>query len=657
MLAGCSRHGAPQTLPVDEAATARIPSNANRWNISTGVLDLSRRAYLGNGYVGIRVGALGGTENGTGPLPCLVAGVYHSDSLVSLPSPLMYRLRLGSDTLSFASHLSRYQQTLQMRDGAMVTSFTWSVQGKDIPLRITTFVSRNDPHLLVLHIHAPAIPGLTASHQLTAVPDKAAAPTTANPTGSASLIISAAGGGPAVGMTARDILTSAGTFEWTAYTAVYTSDDTAQPAKVAAAHLAKLAKDSYDFRFGDSRATWRSLWKADISIDGDPVAQQMIHAALFYLLCSTRAGGRWSIPPMGLSNDNWGGHIFWDAPLWMFPALVLQHPDEARPMVEYAVRMLPAARKLAAAEGKPGASYPWECARSGAESAIPPYNQERHVTADVALMVWQYYQVTADQAWLQKEGYPVLQATAQYWTSRVTPGSDGRLHIRGVIGPNETAGVVDDDAFTNGAVRKNLLAAAAAARALGTKPPSEWETDAAAIAIPTDPKLGLPVPYSGYRGEKMKQADPELLIYPLGIVQDFSLIRRMLDYYPSRISAGGPAMTDAIYATIEARQGRADRALDFFTGSYAPFLVPAFDQISEKHSRIRQYCFVTGLGGLVQTALYGFAGLKPEGNILGLQSHLPKGWKKLDVTGIHYRGKLYSLAASTTGSALVPSAG
>jgi trehalose/maltose hydrolase-like predicted phosphorylase len=198
----------------------------------------------------------------------------------------------------------------------------------------------------------------------------------------------------------------------------------------------------------------------------------------------------------------------------------------------------------------------------------------------------------------------------------------------------------------------NLEDAASAAHELGLKPPDAWAQDAVKLVIPKDPASGEPLVYDGYKGQQMKQADPELLIYPLGLITEPGLIRKMLATYPPRISPGGPAMTDSIYTTIAARQGMTNDAMRFFRHSYEPFLVAPFDQISEKHSHVRQYCFLTGFGGLLQSVEYGMGGITIADGQITACAHLPAVWKKLTITGIHFRGQTYDLEAASGQTAL-----
>src|SRR5207302_5434028 len=149
--------------------------------------------------------------------------------------------------------------------------------------------------------------------------------------------------------------------------------------------------------------------------------QQLVHALMYQTLASVREGVKSApgFPPMGLSNPAaFGGHVFWDADTWIFPALLPLHPELARTILDYRFRTLSGAKANAAAEGKRGASYAWESADTGREVATLETRHGRHVTADVARAFWQYYLATGDRAWLRQQGWPVLSAAADYWVSR-----------------------------------------------------------------------------------------------------------------------------------------------------------------------------------------------------------------------------------------------
>ncbi|MBS1563875.1 MAG: glycoside hydrolase family 65 protein, partial [Bacteroidetes bacterium] len=133
---------------------------------------------------------------------------------------------------------------------------------------------------------------------------------------------------------------------------------------------------------------WDDLWKSDITVEGDAQSQQDIHSMLYHLYSFVREGVSLSPSPMGLSGLGYNGHVFWDADLWMFPALLVLHPDLAKSMIEYRYDRLEAARRNAFAKGFKGAMFPWESAASGVEETpvwalSGPF--EHHITACVGL--------------------------------------------------------------------------------------------------------------------------------------------------------------------------------------------------------------------------------------------------------------------------------
>ncbi len=408
---------------------------------------------------------------------------------------------------------------------------------------------------------------------------------------------------------------------------------------------------------------WPHIWQtSDIVIQGDPEAQQVTHANLFYLLSSTYPGSDHSIPPMGLSSDIYGGHIFWDAEVWMMPALIVQHPDYAKSIIDYRFKLLGQAKKNAKAHGFAGAEYPWESADTGAEMAPAEFAQERHITADVGWAAWQYYLWTGDKNYLKTEGGPVLSATAAYWVSRVTHGADGKYHILKVLSPDETAEVVSDDAYTNGVVQANLRAAAAAAKTLGQPADPRWAIIADGLFFPTDTLRGIPAENDAPMTDRFsaKQADTLLLIYPLNKSFDPQTEGKMLDFYAAHTIKNGPAMTASMQAIVAARLGRGQASLDQFHDSYRPFERGPWDAFSEKRTSNRVY-FCTGMGGCLQSVLYGFAGLQvaeagqkiagtkiagDSSAALYADPHLPPGWGGLTIKGVRFHGRSYTVTVS-----------
>jgi protein-glucosylgalactosylhydroxylysine glucosidase len=385
------------------------------------------------------------------------------------------------------------------------------------------------------------------------------------------------------------------------------------------------------------KKAWADLWKSNIAIEGDDQSQQDVNSMLYHLYSFSREGTAFSPSPMGLSGLGYNGHVFWDTELWMFPSVLVLHPEIAKSMVEYRFQRLEAAKRNAFSKGYKGAMFPWESAESGVEETpvwalSGPF--EHHITACVGIAAWNYYCVTQDKNWLREKGWPIMSAVADFWASRVERNGPGQYDIKNVVAADEWAENVDNNAFTNAAAKASLKNANEAAKLLGIVPDADWMNVANNIPI-LKMADGTTKEHATYNGEGIKQADVNLLSYPLKEVTDVASIKRDLEYYEKRVpDEGTPAMTQAIFSLLYARIGDTEKAYLWFKDAYIPNLNPPFRVIAETKGGTNPY-FATGAGGIVQSILMGFGGLEitPQG-IKQIKSVLPKNWKSLTISGV-----------------------
>jgi trehalose/maltose hydrolase-like predicted phosphorylase len=172
-----------------------------------------------------------------------------------------------------------------------------------------------------------------------------------------------------------------------------------------------------------------------------------------------------------------------------------------------------------------------------------------------------------------------------------------------------------------------------AAKELGIRPDPDWEQVAANIPVLKFPD-GTTKENATYVGEEIKQADVNLLAFPLELIQDRAQIEKDLKYYEPRMSAQGPAMGFSVMATLYARLGNAQKAFEIFGRSYSLNKVPPFGVLAETAGGTNPY-FATGAGGMLQAVLFGFGGLKiSDEGILQVRAALPAKWKSLQLKGI-----------------------
>ena len=444
------------------------------------------------------------------------------------------------------SVLRSYRQTVDMYDGTVHTSYEWVDGGRRTSVRVRAFVSRADPSLAAVRLEVtPRYAGrVRASFTLRPWPaprrlalaeivrldstltnadlwypgrmmarsrhaERRArggllSMTSSPEGGSATVAQAVAAIWPAAlrNATARtDTLDSAMavevafdassgvTYSFDKVVSVESSQDAPDPLPRALRAVDRARSRGFDTLAREHVAAWHALWRTDIVIDGDPELQRTVRAMLFHLLNSGPVRTVWSIPPMGLTSAGYYGHVFWDADTWMFPALLLAHPDIARSMVMFRSRTLDAAKRNARAHGFRGAMYPWEADDRGEETtprfASQNAHSQVHITSDVGVAQWQYYQATGDSAWLARHGYPVIRETAEFWVSRATCDT-ARCDIRDVVSVDEGLIGISNDAYTNAGARKNLLAAVAASRVLGQQPSPRWQQVATQLYIPFD---------------------------------------------------------------------------------------------------------------------------------------------------------------------------
>lgn len=700
-------------VPVSPPAK-RHPPNNDPWLLVNYDPGDPYGTYLGNGFISTRIKGDGvGSQDGK-PLGCFMAGLYDNEKLI--PIPTWSDLRFYDGRTRFAIDKDAdYKQVLNMKTGILTTYATWRAGGKTLKGRIDVMVSRAEPKLGIVRAEmVPDFDGAIYADTVIPKPPDGLVPERLEDGEShvdRGFIDSyrTSDGRTYLGLCVRrpigakwalrkigasrscsqELALKAGReFQVVSAVGIAAGSSPGGAVRNACSALGGPGAD-WNAAAEAHKSAWAKLWQRDIIIDGPPKDQQAIHSCMFHLLQSVREGSRWSIPPMGLSDNAFSGHVFWDADVWMFPALILQHPDLALSIVDYRFETLAGAMANAKTSGYAGAEYAWESGYTGREDTPEGlvYRHERHINGDVALAQWQYYLATGDRRWLASRGYPVLKATADYWVSRVTFNAEkDRYEILRVVPPDENADIVDNSAYTNAIARMNLDFASRAARLIGRSPDPKWEQVAAKLYIPFDPKANRFVAYDGYSGgpddpvrQTAKQADTELLIYPLQvgdwwsgaagqgvhstigptIWRDMSsrpkqkaaaVYRNTFQYYAPRVMKNGPAMTSSAHSVIAARLGDRRRAYSDFVASYKPFLRGPFNYFNEKRSQTWEaMCFLTGAAGPIQAVLFGLGGIRVDYSAprdLQIVPCLPPRWKSLKITGMQWQGKTFDLEVS-----------
>jgi trehalose/maltose hydrolase-like predicted phosphorylase len=399
-----------------------------------------------------------------------------------------------------------------------------------------------------------------------------------------------------------------------------------------------------------------------------------VRFGLYHLLASVARSGESAVGARGLTGHAYHGHVFWDADVFVLPVLAATDPPAARSLLEYRVRRMPEARAAARMEGHAGARFPWESAATGADvtptsgrnragQIVPIRNgrDEVHIVGDVAWAAACYAGWSGDDDFRRGPGLDLLVETARYWRSRARFDHGGHAHLYGVIGPDEYHEPVDDNAYTNVLARWNLRTAAAWSEAAGAIDDEErvaWRAVADALVDGCDDASGVYEQFAGFLdleplriadiaprrpitadlllGRKrvhdaqvVKQADVLMLHHLLADEVAPGSLRPNLDFYEPR-TAHGSSLSPGVHASLFARAGEPDRALDLLK------LAAAVDLEDLTETEAGGVHLAT-MGSVWQALAFGFAGLDPLGRRLTLAPSIPAEWRALEL-GLQFRG-------------------
>ena len=445
----------------------------------------------------------------------------------------------------------------------------------------------------------------------------------------------------------------------------------AADSRAALERVQQARKHGFDRLLCEHRRAWASRWEeSDVNIRGDAELQQAVRFALFHLMASVADDGEAAVAARGLSGSAYRGHVFWDSDVFVLPFFAATHPRAARAMLEYRIRRLTAAIRIAHAQRRAGARFPWESAWSGRdvtpEEVRDPRGEpipvltgelEEHIVADVAWAAACYIDWTDDQEFASGPGRKLIVQTARWWASRIELDDDGRGHVRGVIGPDEYHGPVDDNAFTNVMARWNLRRAAQAS-GVDAAERRRWLELADAIVDGYDRAGRIYEQFAGFHAleplliaevaprrpvaadmllgherarnaQVVKQADVLMLHYLIPQETAPGSLKPNLDFYEPR-TAHGSTLSPGVHAALLARAGRLQDAVEMLR-------LTARIDLDDIGGMTAGGLHFAAMGSVWRALAFGFAGLRPVGDALAIDPVIAPGWETLELC-VRFRG-------------------
>ncbi len=392
----------------------------------------------------------------------------------------------------------------------------------------------------------------------------------------------------------------------------------------------------------------------------------------------------YSVPAKGLTGEGYKGHVFWDTEIFVMPFFTTVFPEVARNILMFRYQGLAGAKEKAEQYDYLGAMYPWEVARTGGEET-PLYAalnihtgeaervwsgiKEHHITADIIYALWDYYKHTGDEEFLLRYGYEMIIETAMFWCSRASYNTFSKqFEILDIIGPDEYTEHVDNNAYTNYMAKENVQLAYDLISVLQEKNPELyhtfmrkyklekekiiWRQFIDHIYLPLPNEVGI-IPQDDtflskkvienietYRNSStkqsilldysrdevvnmqiLKQADIVMLLNLIPQLFDKEIIKENVRFYENR-TVHDSSLSYCAHAIASAGIGDIRLAYEFF-------LKAMEIDLNDNYSDTTDGIHAAALGGIWNSVILGFAGVKFGMDCIEITPHLPDSWEEM----------------------------
>lgn len=448
--------------------------------------------------------------------------------------------------------------------------------------------------------------------------------------------------------------------------------------------LKKEKSQSYNSLFVKNKIAWEKIWsELDIKINTKERFDQLaIRFVQYHLIIMTpKHDNRMNIGAKGLTGEGYKGHTFWDADIFVLPYWIYTKPEVAKSLVEYRYQSLNGAREKARQNNCLGAMYPWESASLDDGEVTPLFGgtniitgepekiwtgiKEIHITSDVAYGIWNYFNITGDVEFMIDKGYQVIFETAKFWTSRLEWNEKyNSYEITDVIGPDEYKEHVDNNYYTNFMAKWNIELAIDYYKHLKESNKEIYNKLNKMIAIDdiytkciemvdkiylANPNKDNIIPQDDtylklreidltkYKNQKnvgsisndynmeqiskiqvSKQADVMVLFLLFEDLYNHNIKQANYEYYESKCLHDS-SLSLSTYAIMAKEIGDLKKSYELFQKCC---LIDLGENMKSSDAGIHS----AALGGIWQSIIFGFCGIRFDGNNLKINPQLPETW-------------------------------
>ena len=401
---------------------------------------------------------------------------------------------------------------------------------------------------------------------------------------------------------------------------------------------------------------WAKIWEnSDIVIEGDMENQQGIRFCIFNMHQTYHGDdGRLNVGAKGLTGEKYSGWTFWDTETYCLPFYMFNNVTAAKNLLMYRYNTLKQAKERAVEQDCEGACYPMVTIDGTESCGVWQHgNLEIHVTAAIAYGVWHYVRNTGDIEFLKQYGMELLIETSRYFASRGgwSPKT-GEFGLYGVMGPDEFHMMVHNNTYTNFIVKKmfeyTLECVEKYGYDVGTEELADWKNMAEKMRVTYYPETKLFEQHDGYfdlpeedvknmdpdkvpvykywaydrifRSNMLKQ--PDVVLMQFFFSEDFTLEQKRENFYfYEKRCSHESSLSPAIHSIMAAEIGDMDIAEEYM--AYGSRL-----DLDDYNRNVHQGLHVTSMAAAWMNIVYGFGGMRSDGELVCFRPSIPEKWDK-----------------------------
>lgn len=252
-----------------------------------------------------------------------------------------------------------------------------------------------------------------------------------------------------------------------------------------------LPELNYNQLFAQNDNWWKDKWKQSmVQIQDEDNLQLAVQYSIYQLIIYAPKVENVSISARGLSGQTYKGAVFWDTEMFLIPFYLKTDCETAKRLIRYRISTLDGARQKAKSYGYDGAFFAWE-SQDGGYDACSDFNvidvftnrpirtyfrdKQIHISADVAVCLFDVYTKTKDISLLENGGAELLIECAKFYYSRSYYNHvKKRFELLDVMGPDEYHERTNNNAYTNYMAHETALVCLKAVSLLKKHSPSVY---------------------------------------------------------------------------------------------------------------------------------------------------------------------------------------